>query len=926
MLIEAHTVNNQPQFMHFCLVKCLKMSRPACLDTVFERLQQPVDASECTVKNGLTNQDALIYELPQSKTVCPVELYPITQQLELMKPIPVEIWSADRPQLNTMWSQMFRHYTTIQTVDTYESVVLSNEVDVYWGISLFGIRFNSLKVLLHLTLVSHLNQCEESLCFLLHSVSVIVLQYYLMQRNQWLQVCADSTGVLSDKFSPFICMLYMRYDVKRGFCNIDFDKCPLPQAALQYDFISLVHSVMSMLRVKINAWIQPHSKTLELTQCFIDDWCNNKLFATKTQYFVTTRFVLLKIKDYSNQILKSLQLDQMHNSNAIVQSKFTKHFKLIKHHKMHELDCIGRDPLENTPTQPDVLKVSEASFSVFHAKIPTLMGHFYFNPFEPVAAHSLGVPFAKVWLQPCSNERVWLCKFLFHSLQECAKLIDSSLASVIRKSFNRLHHKWRTVKPKPQSSKVSLVRLRYAYTIDDYHLLTELSDGLSLHRNPEYAPQFISIPQWNHLLTRKGFSAPPTDTSLSQFELNGWASVWAMPNNGSKIRQPSIETAAGTFEHFCVLHAAACVLQCRGLFNYWLVWHGLCLIYGNEHESLQFLQRQLALNSAELRAVVTEHFDDAREWFSNEITTITVIEEIRTQLRQQYQFRMTAEHPSSQQYSELLNTELRRFCWLKLHGEQFNQASPQRQTEINLRLESGTQQLFLHYSSVITGYFRLFCPTPVIPKSNNTVWTQFAVLEQKWPVCFKMLHQISGFARSSAFQNELTKNKNELTNGQADTVAKMPMALIDSCVHIINTLQHETDSDDTALLQLLTKFSQLEPESLNVKKQMLLQKLQRIIGIRLRFGDESDLMHLIVHTLLPELCTLFEEAELIPQAVNLLQSANFTNQLLLTTFEKSCYSALTATAKTKQQRMQSAFGRVFQLNQQSRKRKNVSSV
>lgn len=71
--------------------------------SVFERFAAEVPASECTIANQLTNQNALINEFEDAKTVnATVELYPITQPLHLKHSIPPEVWdpSNSRATLN----------------------------------------------------------------------------------------------------------------------------------------------------------------------------------------------------------------------------------------------------------------------------------------------------------------------------------------------------------------------------------------------------------------------------------------------------------------------------------------------------------------------------------------------------------------------------------------------------------------------------------------------------------------------------------------------------------------------------------------------------------------------------------------------------------------------------------------------------------
>lgn len=88
------------------------------VNSVFERLTEPVAQSECTVHNILTNQNAFINELsPQYHTKQSFELFPITQPLVIHPSIDQEIWKVNttREEVNKLWINSIDRYTSIET-------------------------------------------------------------------------------------------------------------------------------------------------------------------------------------------------------------------------------------------------------------------------------------------------------------------------------------------------------------------------------------------------------------------------------------------------------------------------------------------------------------------------------------------------------------------------------------------------------------------------------------------------------------------------------------------------------------------------------------------------------------------------------------------------------------------------------------------
>jgi len=554
------------------------------LRTIYERLKCPVNANECTIHNLLTNQPAFLNPLEDLKFKCsPVELYPQTQFLNIGNSIPNELWDEDktREQIHHIWASLIQNYKLLSTKDTYYSNILHDELDSAWCIPLFGYHYNSIQPILHITLANALTQSNESLNFLFHAIAIIILQFYLIEREQWLEACAPVNEPLYDQLPPYLCMFFMRYDVKRGCFIIPIHELDSPdklkEACRKYDYISLVASCLIALSDQINEYFLPFTPSLQLNHKKIERWCRNKLFVTKTQFFVTSRFIHCRVYQYRQLLLKSLQLENTPSAEHIVENKLTKHFKLIKHHKMHEVSFHGRDPLRNKHNVYNLKNLSAGLLAQHQTRIPVFLAHFWFNPTEPVTIISENTPNSLIWLNPTKFEPS-LChlafRWLFIGLLECSKLIDATLCNRIRKSLNSLLRQWKsTVSMKiklndlerKQCQSLNLIRVRYGYTIDKYRMLTNLANALSLQNDSEFNPEHISMPQWKSLLKRL-IHQPSiedlmiTDDVKDQIELQckidcSKFKLFDLSNKKFKLKRIHLLPEQDTFEYAAVIHS-----------------------------------------------------------------------------------------------------------------------------------------------------------------------------------------------------------------------------------------------------------------------------------------------------------------------------------------------------------------------------------
>lgn len=898
---------------------------PAKFHTVFERLQQPVNSTECTIHNLLTNQDAFINELQDPKFRCsPVELYPMSQLLQLREAIPTRMWNEQltRDEIHALWGDQLKHYAQLPTRNTYQTQILKNEVDESWPLPLFGKRHNSLVPLLHITLTSHLFQSSESLNFLLHAISIIVLQYYLLERNQWLQAVAEKNQPLYDQLSPYICMVFMRYDLKRGCYHIPLDTMPLHEAARNYDYMSLVSSVLKTLAPSINQWLAPHTN-LSLSDSVIEKWCGNKLFVTKIQFFVTSRFVHLRVHKFSDALLHSLQIDNVPTANAIVSDGLTKHFKLIKHHKMHELRFHGKDPYCNKPHQYDVRNSPASLMAMHQTRVPTFLSHFHFSPVTAVTTHSVFAPPSPIWTQ--SNEyktamRRLAVQWLFSSLHECSKLIDSTLYSKIRKSLNRLQRNWKltwnvvAAASRPLSmTSCSLVRVRYAYTIDEYQMITQLAGALQMPREAEHSPLFISQPQWNSLFERvchqppfsqlitEDSASPAVVRSLRSFR-SPLASLDARESYHLKLLAIAVEP--DTFEYTCVLHACSVYCTNGPVVNWWMVWHGLCMVYGNEHESLQnTLQLFQSHNRPLLKKRLIIDYRQLSLKLIREIDELTLHQELRQTIVQRFQFHsspQSSNQPSEPEWKTLTGIELTRWCWNQLHEEDWSMCSNERQFEIDAeaQFDDQIQAMRSNWCTVLTGFFRLHCPVALIPSNEDRTWQSFAVFERSWPQCTALLNAMIGHVRSAPFLHELETQLQKAQQQEQACMNEMPRATLEAALHVVKTLNLLLASTDKMkdsekhLLKQLTQLCHFQTNEVGTQQLDVLRRCKRTFSIRMRYADTTSIPHLIVNYVLPELSTVFSDDVLMERVIQVLSSVDSGSRSNVEQFRDHCLQVL----------------------------------
>lgn len=549
--------------------------------SVFERLREPVAACESSTHDLFTCNDALINEFEgrvDNKDVLALckptlSVYPITPALQIRPCVPSFVWrdSTTRLDMHKHWQTCIDGYRGLDTSQAYPTL-LRNEIDTRWGIPLFGIHCNALTPVL--SLASRCVHPTYACNFVIHYVTMVVLQYYTMRRSQWLESCEDHTKAFSDRRPPHICMLFLRYDIKSDHCAIDFSSTQFDKAALEYDFTSLLRAVLVHLMPLANAFmleLNPQAPQIKLPK--IKDWISNKVFVTKLQLLVTSRFVLMHVDQLSQHVVRSLNLEDTPSAGCIVNDAMTKHYLLPMHHRLKNANFPGTDPMNNDSRKNlrDVFQGDSMRLSANQTRVPNFICHSSFSPVEPLAAFEPELQrFALVSAKDCTTLETQKGRdqWMHQTLYQASKVMDSTLAGRLQKTVNTE----RTAFPKLKGlhlaqlhinlyRDVDLVRLRHSFTLQRQKLYTRLADALQLPVSSETSPRFISQPAWKWMMRTakaRDIWSTPRFSRVAAFGYSPMREPYHGLEHESFLQvyvQDAWELDANSFDYLCVYHA-----------------------------------------------------------------------------------------------------------------------------------------------------------------------------------------------------------------------------------------------------------------------------------------------------------------------------------------------------------------------------------
>lgn len=851
---------------------------PSSLLSAYERLNESVSDKEYTVHNILTDQETFINELSTTINETKPELYPITQPIIIHPAIDQKIWlsSTTREDVIQYWCNNIQHYSQMQTQGLYERIILNGDLDVRWNIPIFGMNNNALKPVLKIAILSHCYECEESIRFILHYISMIVLQYYLMEKNQFMQ-SSKNNSVYNDSRPPYIFLFFMRYDIKCGTYPIDFNEYTCEQAVRKFDYISFLYSALVLLMPQINAWFSKNEEKLSrnmdrhliLTLHDIKTWCDNKVFVTRTQFFVTSRFIHMRVQNYTNSIIKSLNFENTPAASLITSDSLTKHFKLIKGHKMHELHFVSKAPLKNNliTKQFNVKNTSSNSVSIHQAKIPSFFTHFYFSPVHANTKFELNISLKSMF--STNIDEIGQCNtWINETLHEITKVIDSTLISRITKSLNRLTRTWKFVDLYEQNEykNIDLVRLRYSYSIIDHKMVTNLSKCIGADRNSETCPLFINTIAWNYMISH-GHICPIIN--IDQHPLFNLRTI-----EGECLR---------------ILYTYDTSKQ----YNYFKLYYGLIVLLKSENNAaatlyhlkedknlLQLIQDDYIL----LRNTISYQMNNYRQCNSQFHELINTIECNWKKNSLSY---LPDEHEWLQSFTNFNSSkENSSFNSINLSNDA---TEPSNQTSATLLPDNSTNLLnnllcdnlinsnstTLHIQShdsiilLFSTYCRLFCPYQYIKSSENKAWLELSTFEQQMPKSCDLLHKIVTAVRNPQFIDEIGKQSN---------ISPIGRTTVNACLFILKGVdeilcQNNINAQETALRAILHKVC-LNPLDRQLPivddaQETILQRCSQTLTNVLKFTN-NDIDKTINDIIFTNLSQIFDNQQIIPRLVDIL--------------------------------------------------------
>jgi hypothetical protein len=560
------------------------------------RLSAPVAAQEATICDVFTRQPAFFSVIGMSKSesssVGPFgmvsqekaplamrayELYPMTRELHLSHDIPGDIWDDSIQFDKTMehWRQLFKGYRGMQTRDKYRSLI--DEVESHWdidGLQLFGRTRNALTPVVQLA--SILDSPKRAKSLILHSITIVCLQFYMMQRDRFMEVYTDEQDIHLDVHQPVFFLLFPRYDVKKTPYRIPVT-IPAEQWVDRFDFVSFLCNVLRRLIPLIN---QHLPATHELTQGDCTKWCTDKVFNNMGQFFVTSRFLNMRVADYANRIKDSIvnktHLLQQYNSRPIVTDGCTKFFPAPDFLSLYALHFNNKPPYNNTAAGPDrpnstkSTKVSNNRLQQYQSRIPVPYTHFFFSPSSPVTTFKSAHILTRI---KCRAQRTKVtldedCARQDDVLYELAKHMDTTLLERVQSSLKEqfadasAHIKDAKRTTFYPSLALNLVRVRYSFVIREKQLWTNVLMNLHMDGaiHSEASPLFISDQYWEyceqkaqmvalgetmkHLIVEDSEPVQSVSSPL-------YPAAWSL---GEDKRCIDDSVAYGTYERLCAEH------------------------------------------------------------------------------------------------------------------------------------------------------------------------------------------------------------------------------------------------------------------------------------------------------------------------------------------------------------------------------------
>jgi hypothetical protein len=449
----------------------------------YERLARAPPNTEPSLTDVLSDRDAELapyYQCLQSEkmkkkpTVYSHELLPITTVVELNADLASELWDSVHPGTNDTecrWHGAFKHYRGIQTftANTYYTHILKPEedgLDEKWSeLGIFGRTRNPLTPVLTLAMTANKHDSDGvGYDLIRHHVAIVCLQFYLCQRNRFFEVAFDENHeVFDDSLVPYMFTLLSRYDVKKDVYDIPKEELMadrIAETARKYDFSSLFVSMMNYISKKQKKKTQG---AFVLTKSSIQRWCQSKCFNNTAQFFITSTFGYMQIKDFPRKNVESIVKSGRFTTSTFTGGNNEKRKKLVvngtvkdfvapDNYGVKTLVFAGKPPFNNTSDTPDVPVKGVQEYMRFQALIPNLYCHANFDCFHPAFELRPLPAELKPDAPRTDDELTQLIQWQDCVLYRLAKFIDATLLKEMITSLNAAWKGYRKELDRPKKA------------------------------------------------------------------------------------------------------------------------------------------------------------------------------------------------------------------------------------------------------------------------------------------------------------------------------------------------------------------------------------------------------------------------------------------------------------------------------------------
>jgi hypothetical protein len=433
-------------------------------------------------------------------------LFPMTHELELEGRIDSVIWAyiTNDNDSRQSWKRQFKLYCGVTTRGAYTNSILGGEgaVDPEWDIGIFGIRRNALTpvaLLIAQICASVESRATEAKQMFMQYVMTVCLQFYLMERNRFLELSVPADEVFLDRYQPYLFMLMTRYDIKQTACKIAMNYMTADRiavAAREFDFFSFLFAVLNHVSKKLeqltSTWSREgripavanrvarerapasaHSGLAEpadatgfsvhLSDREINDWCQSKLFNNTQLVLNTSKFHVFVVKDYvanlqssAEQCVNKATFSSSSSSgrNSLVECHIGKYFASPTIGKLITYTFPGKAPLNNTHDVADAPNNKKKNKQTttpgsdvmrMQSVIPTMYCHFNFTPFRAAftmpASDEAGASwsFGATTLDEAKSELDQKVRWQNAVFDQISCYIDHAMQDAIQKALNASH-------------------------------------------------------------------------------------------------------------------------------------------------------------------------------------------------------------------------------------------------------------------------------------------------------------------------------------------------------------------------------------------------------------------------------------------------------------------------------------------------------